>query len=102
MAHETCDSAKANLAGHAEVPKKEIHHISTRKAGKGYIHEHHHTHPEHHPMTEHTSADQDGMVEHMMQNMGQANPGEAEADAGQSGIQPQTGAPQPQAPMAGA
>ena len=103
MAHETYDSAKANLAGHAEVPKKEIHHISTRKAGKGYIHEHHHTHPEHHKMEEHTSADQDGMVDHMMQNMGQPNPGEAEADAGQSGI-PQ-GVPSPTSqplPQAGA
>lgn len=70
-----------------KVPAKEVKEIRTRK-GKtgGYIHEHHHTSPEHHPMEEHTSPNQDAMVAHMMQNMGSQNPGEAEADAGQSGI----------------
>lgn len=90
-----------------EKPKKEIKHIVTKKAKNGgYIHEHHHTHPEHHPMEEHVSPNQDAMVSHMMDHMGEANPGEAEADAGQSGV-PDTGAaaaaaqpaPQPQPAM---
>jgi hypothetical protein len=69
-------------------PKKELHEIRTRKAKSGgYIHEHHHTHPEHYKMEEHTSPDQDSMAAHMMEHMGQPNPGEAEADAGQSGIE---------------
>ena len=73
--------------GEPEKPKKEIKEIRTRKAKSGgYVHEHHHTHPEHHPAEEHVSPDQDAMVEHMMQHMGEPNPGEAEADAGQSGI----------------
>ena len=87
------------LGGKAETPKKEVKEIRTRK-GKtgGYIHEHHHTAPEHHPMEEHTSADQDGMMAHMMEHMGTPNPGEADADAGQSGV---PAAPAP-APAAGA
>lgn len=85
--HDTYSLAKDKMSGGEDTPKKEIHHIRTRKvSGGGYIHEHHHTRPEYHPMEEHTSADQDGMVDHMMQNMGEPNPGEAEADAGQSGI----------------
>lgn len=87
-------SAVAGALGHGEEkPKKEIRHIITRKAKNGgYVHEHHHTAPEHHPMEEHISPDQDSMVEHMMDHMGEANPGEAEADAGQSGVPMQQGA----------
>lgn len=91
-------SLSASLGGKKEKkPKKEIKEIRTRKSKNGgYVHEHHHTAPEHHPMEEHTSADQDAMAEHMMQNMGTPNPGEAEADAGQSGAPdaaPAAGAP---------
>lgn len=69
-------------------PPKEVHEIRTRKAKSGgYIHEHHHTHPEHYKMEEHTSADPDAMIGHMMEHMGTPNPGEAEADQGQSGIE---------------
>lgn len=79
--------ATEKLGGKSKGPKKEVKEIRTRKgASGGYIHEHHHTSPEHHPMEEHTSANQDAMVQHMMQNMGSPNPGEADADAGQSGI----------------
>lgn len=85
--------AAESLGGHepAKKPKKEIKHINVRKGhgGKGYIAEHHHTHPEHHPMEEHVLPNQDAMMDHMMQNMGQPNPGEAEADAGQGGVEPQ-------------
>jgi hypothetical protein len=78
-------------------PKKVIKAIHTRKVkGHGghtsYVHEHHHTHPEHHPMEEHSSANQDEMVSHMMDHMGEPNPGEQEANAGQSGV-PEQGAP---------
>ena len=84
-----------------EKPKKEIHHIKTRKAKTGgYIHTHVHTRPEHHPDEEHVSATQDDMVHHMLQNMGEPNPGEAEADAGQSGLPAQGGAPTAAAPVA--
>lgn len=76
------------LAGKKEEkPEKKIHHIKTRKAaGKGYIHTHVHTRPDAHPDEEHISSDQDEMADHMIQHMGEPNPGEAEADAGQSGI----------------
>lgn len=86
-------SAKGNIfsaagdamGGHTKHPKK-IKEIRTRKgANGGYIHEHHHTHPDQHPMEEHVSPDQDAMASHMMDHMGESNPGEAEADAGQSG-----------------
>lgn len=78
--------AKHSMSGGEDKPKKEIKHVITRKAhGKGYIHTHVHTHPAH-PDEEHISPDQDGMVEHMMEHMGSPNPGEAEADEGQSGI----------------
>ncbi len=81
------DSVSSELGGSSEKPAKHIKHIVTRKGKSGgYIHEHHHTHPEHHPMEEHVSPTQDAMMSHMMDHMGEANPGEAEADAGQSGI----------------
>jgi hypothetical protein len=60
-------------------PAKRIKEIRTRKAKSGgYIHEHHHTSPEH-PMEEHTSADDAGMLSHMEANapeMGEAEGGE--------------------------
>ena len=100
--------AASSLAGkHEETPKKEIKHIKTEKAKNGgYIHTHSHTHPEHHPDEQHISKDQDAMASHMLQHMGEPNPGEAGADAGQSGIPdasagaapagaPATGAAQP-------
>lgn len=75
------------MGGKDEKPAKEIHEIRTRKAhGGGFIHKHVHTHPEHHKDEEHVSANQDGMVSHMLEHMGTPNPGEAEADAGQSGV----------------
>lgn len=83
----------ASLSDHDadDKPAKELDHIRTRKVknskgGHSYIHEHHYTHPEHYKPEEHVSSDQDGMVDHMMTHMGEPNPGEAEADAGQSGI----------------
>ncbi len=91
------------LGGEQEKAKKVIKEIRTRRGHKGgYIHEHHHTVPEQHPMEEHVSPDQDAMVSHMMEHMGQPNPGEAEADAGQGGM-PDAGAgggAQPQAAAA--
>jgi hypothetical protein len=82
------DAVAGELGGKKEAtPKKEIDHIKTKKAKSGgYIHTHVHTHPETHPNEEHVSSNQDQMIQHMMQNMGTPNPGEAEADAGQSGV----------------
>ena len=77
-----------------EKPKKEIEHIKTKKAKSGgYVHTHVHTHPEHHPDETHVSATQDDMANHMMQSLGEPNPGEAEADAGQSGVPSAAAAP---------
>jgi hypothetical protein len=82
------------LGGKEKAPKKEISHIVTRKAHSGgYVHEHHHAHPEHHPMETHVTPDQDAMAEHMMQSLGQPNPGEQEADAGGAAAPPAAGAP---------
>lgn len=93
-------AAKSVYGGLSEIlggdkeskPDKEIKEIRTRKAKSGgYIHEHHHTHPEHHPMEEHTSENQDAMVSHMMEHLGTPNPGEQEADEGQNGIEGMNG-----------
>ena len=103
-------SVVSELGGKSETPKKEIKHIITRKAhgGKGHIHTHVHTHPAH-ADEEHVTSNDDEMAEHMMQHLGTPNPGEAEADAGQSGIPaaamaaaPQPGAAAPGAGPAGA
>jgi hypothetical protein len=84
-----------------DKPKKEIEHIRTRKVknskgGHSYLHEHHHTHPEHYPKEEYASNNQDEMVDHMMQHMGEQNPGEVEADAGQVAPPQPQAQPQPQ------
>jgi hypothetical protein len=63
----------------SEKPKKELKEVRVRKAGKGHIYEHHHTHPEHHPMEEHITSGNDDMIAHMMSNMG--NPEEAASGA---------------------
>lgn len=97
--HTVMERAADALGSHKEEekPKKEIKHIVTKKAKSGgYIHTHVHTHPEHHPDEDHVSKDQDEMADHMLQHMGEANPGEAEADGGSSGV------PNEAAPAAGA
>jgi hypothetical protein len=78
------EHAMSGGSEHGEKPKKEIDHIKSYKSDtKGdVIHEHHHKHPEHHPVEKHTTRGDDEMAAHMMQNMGTPNPGEAEADAG--------------------
>lgn len=95
MSKQILEAAKEALAGehkeHESKPKKEIKEIRTRKVkktggGHSFVHEHVHTEPEHYPNEEHVSPDQDSMVDHLMSHLGEPNPGEAEADAGQSGI----------------
>ncbi len=81
---------KMNLAAELgtpadKIPAKKLKHIETRKAGKGHIHVHHYEHPAHKP-TEHASVGTDGMVSHMMDHMSEPNPGEQEANEGQSGV----------------
>lgn len=86
MKRHGMDAAETLLGGH-DVPKKEIKHIITSKAANGgFVHEHHHTHPEHHKAETHISPDMDALHDHMEEHMGEPNPGEAEANAGQSGI----------------
>lgn len=88
MSKGTLASVSDELSGKAAKPKKEIKHIITKKAadGKNHIHTHVHTHPEHHPDEDHVSQGNDGLASHMLEHMGTPNPGEADADAGQSGI----------------
>ena len=89
--HSAMDAVAGELGGKKEeTPKKEIKHIIVRKAknkeGKHVnIHTHVHTHPAH-PDEEHTTEGNDQLVDHMLENQGEPNPGEAEANAGQSGI----------------
>lgn len=75
-------------------PKKEIDHIKIRKAKSGgHIVEHHHTSPADHKMEEHVMPNMDALHAHMEDTMGTPNPGEAEADQGQSGIPAAPAAP---------
>lgn len=87
------------LGGKKKKGPKEIKHIISRK-GKDHegnhvvIHTHVHTHPEH-ADEEHISDGDDQLADHMMEHLGTPNEGEAEAEAGQSGIpeaEPQPGA----------
>lgn len=103
--HRAMKSGASELGGDGK-PAKEIAHIVVKKAkGKDgktvHIHTHVHTHPMHHPDETHMTEGNDGLADHMMEHMGEANPGEAEADAGQSGI-PEAGAPQGGMPAMGA
>lgn len=105
MAKNTVMEGAAHaLGGEKEhKPKKEIKEIRIRKPhdGKSHIIEHHHTAPEHHPVEEHVTHGDDELADHILANVGTPNPGEAEADAGQSGIPeaaPNAGAPTGTAP----
>ena len=51
-------------------PKKELAGIFTRKAGKGFIHEHHDVHPEHHKMKEHASGNMKDALTHINDHLG--------------------------------
>jgi hypothetical protein len=95
MAHEYKHAVEGSLAGHKEEkPKKEIHEMHIKKSHNGgHIIRHEHTRPEHHPDETHTTKTDDELANHVMQNMGTPNPGEAEADAGQGGAPDASGAP---------
>jgi hypothetical protein len=86
MAHDVYDAVKENMSGN-EKPPKRIKHIITKKVHGGHIHTHVHDHPAHSD-EDHVSQGTDGMVDHMLEHSSEPNPGEAEADAGQSGIPP--------------
>jgi hypothetical protein len=70
----------SHMGGGDRKPAKEVDHIKSYKSKtKGdTIHEHHHTHPEHHPMEKHTTRGDDEMAAHMMANLGTPNPGEGQ------------------------
>jgi hypothetical protein len=58
---------------HDKKPAKKIKEVRTRKAKSGgFIHEHHHTEPAHHPMEEHTTPDTKAMLAHMQEHMGES------------------------------
>ena|ERR1700722_19153348 len=71
---------------HSDKPKKEIKHMTITKAKGGHIIKHEHHNPEHHPDETHVTQGTDSLVNHVMDHMSDQNPGEAEADQGQSGI----------------
>lgn len=81
------EAALAHKEHEAQPHKKHIKEVRVRHGHKGgYIAEHHHHMPEVHPMEEHVIPDQDGLADHMLEHMGSPNPGEADADAGMSGV----------------
>lgn len=106
MDHEAYNLAKTGMAGKEKTEPKVLHHIKIRKAGKGHIHEHHFSSG--HDSEEHATSGDDAMMSHIMEHMSSPNPGEAEADAGQSGAPDASAAAAPPSqmgatpPMAGA
>jgi len=94
-----------DMAGDGDKPKKEISHVVSRKsATPGHvIHEHHHTHPSHHPMEEHVTKGDDELAAHSMATMGTPNPGEDTSDPGSpANAAPAAGAAAPPAAGSGA
>lgn len=76
-----------------EAPKRhgKVKHMHIHRADDGtYVIDH-----EHEPMadgtpvpnSQHTAPDMDALHDHLEDHLGEPNPGEAEADAGQSGIE---------------
>jgi len=98
-AEENKMDSMALVPGRTEnKPKKEIHEIRTRKAKSGgFIHEHHHTHPEHHKMEEHNSPDMKSVMSHMNANMG-----DGATDASVMGVPAASAAPAAGAPAVAA
>jgi hypothetical protein len=86
MADHVYHEVASHMSGSDHKPAKEIDHIKSYKSKTSgdTIHEHHHTHPEHHPMEKHTKRGDDEMAAHMMANLGTPNPGET-ADTGPAG-----------------
>lgn len=107
----TMEHAAHALGGHKEEkPKKEVEEMHIRRSKNGgHIIKHKHTRPEHHPDEEHTTKGDDELAEHVMTHMGDMNDGEADANAGNSGIPSEAespaagaGAAPPPTPGAGA
>jgi hypothetical protein len=59
------------LGGHEiKTPPKIVKHVLHRHtANKGHVFEHHHTHPEAHPMEEHAFGDNETALNHFSQNI---------------------------------
>ncbi len=70
-----------------EPPKKTIKSMHIRKAGGGYIIEHHHASPHLHPMEEHTVKDMTSLHDHLGEHMGEPNESAAKEGAESSGVQ---------------
>lgn len=71
-----------HMSGDEHKPAKVLDHIKSYKGDKHgkVVHEHHHTHPDHHPMEKHSTQGDDEMAEHMMANLGTPNPGEGQGE----------------------
>lgn len=94
---------KKKHAGHGYHKTEIVHHADGSHTTT------HHVHPDHaHEMKDksYATADHDGMLDGMMDNTSQANPGEAEAEAGAHGVPAAVagpaGLPAPAAPAVGA
>jgi hypothetical protein len=85
--NKAMEAVSKALGGKEKTPKKEVKEIHIKKsANGGHIIRHEHEHPDSHPDETHTTKSDDELAQHVMQTMGTPNPGEQEADAGQSGI----------------
>jgi hypothetical protein len=86
-AFDLAGSVLAQQSPEPDMPKKELKEMRIRKgANGGHIVTHIHTHMMH-PDEEHVHEHTDGLIDHVMQHMTEPNEGEAEADAGDPGIE---------------
>lgn len=95
------DTAAPKMGGKVKKPAKKISHVTVRKgASGGHIVTHHHTAPEHHPAEDHVTPNDQALMEHMQQTMGNTA---APQGAPPDGADPNAGAAPPQgAPPAAA
>jgi len=92
MMHHAMSLASTALShpdteGEPEPPKKTIKSMHIRKAGGGYIIEHHHATPHLHPMEEHTVKDMTSLHDHLGEHMGEPSESAANEGAESSGVQ---------------
>lgn len=102
------NSTSKSLGGKSKAPAKVVHKVEIRKGTSGgHIIEHHHTHPDHHPMEEHTTANDAAMLSHLQNVMGNspasgADPNAMPPDPSAGAGAPSPGAAPAAAPAAGA
>jgi hypothetical protein len=89
-------AAAEEMKGKDKPAKKMSHMVVKHAANGGHIMEHHYTHPEHHPMEEHTTKGDAAMMAHMQQAM----PDQAPAPDAAAGAAPDMAAGAPPAAAA--